>query len=64
MFPVSRPASGEIRQNDGGQCRGIRILLEHGLWVRLKAEGKRLRPQVLPDLQGKGLCDKEAFLLT
>jgi len=26
--------------------------------------GKRLQPVVLPDLRGKGLCGKEAYLLT
>jgi hypothetical protein len=29
-----------------------------------QSRAKTLQPVILPDLQGKGLCGKEAFLLT
>jgi len=60
---VSRTASGENGQNNAGRC-GCRA------WeVFACAEGKVLRgkiipAQVLPVLQGKGPCGKEAFLVT
>jgi hypothetical protein len=64
MNTVSRTASGKIRQNDGGYVRlqGIAIVAE----ALAKCERSRAHfaAQVLPDLQGKSLCGKEAFLLT
>ena len=64
VFPqsVSRSASGENGQNDGGLwAAGHRKFLHASGGV---GKGKIIPAQVLSVLQGKGPCGKEAFLLT
>jgi len=61
MNPVSRPASAEISQNNGGRCsgKGIANFAE----VRDKRErqwSKVLQPWFLTDCRVKALCGKEA----
>jgi hypothetical protein len=62
-MPVSRPASGEIRQNYGGPVRlqGIGNICRS---MGNERVGQLFPAQVLADLQGNGPVRKEAFLLT
>jgi hypothetical protein len=65
-FPVSRTASGEIRQNNGGLVwlQGESKFCRSGGQVGAQRMRETFAYLVLPDLQGKGKCGKEAFLLT
>ena len=62
--PVSRTASAEIRQNDGGLVRlqgGKQVLLKRrNAWA--KPKGKTFAYVVLPDLQGKGPVRERSIL--
>jgi hypothetical protein len=64
-FPVGKTVSGENGQNDGGLVRlqGHRKFCRSA-GQRVNAVGKRFQLVVLPGLQGKGPCGKEAFLPT
>jgi hypothetical protein len=62
FLPVSRTASDEIRQNDGGLCvkAGHRKFLQRrgpvcALWPQM------FPAQVLPDLQGNGLVRQRSI---
>ncbi|WP_462227742.1 hypothetical protein [Mucilaginibacter sp.] len=62
---VSKAASGESSQNVVDCAKG-------GAWqlfaevqaMSERSRAKRLQPVVLTEMQGKGKCGKEAFLLT
>ncbi|RFZ92078.1 hypothetical protein D0C36_11565 [Mucilaginibacter conchicola] len=61
-FPVSKKASGESGQNNGGRCvgKGIAILADGGP-LREQSWGKILQPVVLRDLQGKGFVRQRSL---
>jgi len=62
---VSREASGKSRKNWRPVRRaGHRKFLHYRVKKRQGSPAKTFQPAVFSDLCVKGLCDKEAFLLT
>jgi hypothetical protein len=60
----------ELRAKAGKTMVALCVMAGHSKFLQKRgkraseARGKKIAAQVLPDLQGKGLCGKEAFLLT